>query len=148
MPTVTGAWSREEIDRFLADAVVPVRIACVRPDGTPWILSLWYRYEDGTLRCATSADADVVRFLRARPTVAFEVSTNESPYKGVRGAGEATVDDDAGKDLLRSLLERYRGGTDGPLAERLLRPEREEVRVEIAPERLHSWDYTERMAAE
>jgi hypothetical protein len=135
------------------------------------MLSLWYRWEPGhgsssdagaeegtestgdgdrdgdspALRCATSRDADVVRYLEADDGVAFEVSTNEPPYRGVRGNGTATIAPDAEKRLLRSLLERYLGGTDSALARRLLDPEREEVEIRVEPARVHSWDYAGRM---
>ena len=98
------------------------------------------------LRCATSADAAVVEYLRNDPEVAFEVSTNDAPYKGVRGRGTASIEPDTDKRLLRSLFERYLGGTDNDLGAFLLDPDREEVRIRIRPERLHSWDFTERMA--
>jgi hypothetical protein len=57
------------------------------------------------------------------------------------------VSPDADKELLRALLARYLGGTDNPTADRLLRPEREEVKIRIEPERLHSWDYSGRMGS-
>jgi hypothetical protein len=98
------------------------------------------------LRCATSADAAVVEYLRNDPAVAFEVSTNHPPYRGVRGRGTASIEPDTDKKLLRSLFERYLGGTDNDLGDFLLDPDRGEVRIRITPERLHSWDFTERMA--
>jgi len=166
---VTGAWSRAEIDAFLADARVPVRLGCRTPGGTPWMLSLWYAWADGDaiddadwslsaapdgtdtdrsreILCATSAHADVVTFLRHDPEVSFEVSTNDYPYRGVRGRGMASVEADTEKRLLRALFERYLGATDNALGERLLAPDREEVRIRLSPERLHSWDFTEQMA--
>jgi hypothetical protein len=174
MVRYSGAWGPERVDAFLADAVVPVRLACRTPAGPLWMLSLWYRWEPGrgsasdveaddveaddgpesgrdgdrdgpALRCATSREADVVRYLEADDGVAFEVSTNEPPYRGVRGNGTATVVPDEEKALLRSLLDRYLGGTDSALARRLLDPEREEVEIRIAPRRVHSWDYAGRM---
>jgi len=111
------------------------------------MLSLWYDFdsEAGAFVCATSADADVVRYLRADDGVAFEVSTNDPPYRGVRGRGTASISPDEGKTTLRRLLQRYLGGTDSALAHRLLSPERDEVVVRIDPARCYSWDFTERM---
>jgi nitroimidazol reductase NimA-like FMN-containing flavoprotein (pyridoxamine 5'-phosphate oxidase superfamily) len=144
---VRGPWTRPAAERFLAEATVPIRLACREPDAGPWMLSLWYAYDerDGRFWCCTTADADVVAFLEADPEVAFEVSTNDPPYRGVRGRGTATVEPDPEKAGLRALLERYLGGTDSPLARRLLAPEREEVRILIDPTKLYAWDYTERM---
>jgi nitroimidazol reductase NimA-like FMN-containing flavoprotein (pyridoxamine 5'-phosphate oxidase superfamily) len=142
---LTGAWDRAGVDDFLTTAI-PVRLSCRTPAGHLWMLSLWYLWEDGSLWCATGADADVVRYLRADDEVAFEVSTNDPPYRGVRGRGHATIEPDDEKAMLRRLLTRYLGGTDSPLAERLLDPAREEVRIRVDPVRLHSWDYSRRMS--
>jgi nitroimidazol reductase NimA-like FMN-containing flavoprotein (pyridoxamine 5'-phosphate oxidase superfamily) len=144
--SLSGAWNTDETERFLESTAVPLRVACRTPNDEPWMLSLWYLYRDGALHCATGADADVVRYLRHDDRVAFEVSTNDPPYSGVRGNGSATVEPDAGKELLRELLGRYLGGTDSALARRLLSPEREEVRIRIEPARLYTWDFTTRMA--
>ncbi|CQR48799.1 MULTISPECIES: pyridoxamine 5'-phosphate oxidase family protein [Haloferax] len=143
----SGPWSRDRVDHFLADATVPVRLSCRTPADDLWMLSLWYEWDPEAveLRCATSADADVVRFLRARDDVAFEISTNDPPYRGVRGRGTATVEPDAEKDVLRRLIARYLGDTDSELAKRLLSPERDEVVIRIRPERVHTWDYAARM---
>ncbi|MFC5133953.1 MULTISPECIES: pyridoxamine 5'-phosphate oxidase family protein [Haloferacaceae] len=143
---LTGPWDRPRVDEFLADARIPVRIGCRTPAGDPWMVSLWFRW-DGAIHCATGADADVVGFLESDDRVSFEISTNDPPYMGVRGRGRATVTADEDKRILRSLLERYLGGTDNELGDRLLRPDREEVHVRIDPERLHSWDFTGRMPA-
>jgi len=141
----TGPWSPERTREYLEERTVPVRVATRTPDGRLWMLSLWYLYRDGALRCATSASADVVAFLEDDPGVAFEVSENEPPYMGVRGSAEATLTPDEDKRLLRELLSRYLGGTDSPLARRLLDAEREEVSIRLDPTRVHTWDYSGRM---
>ncbi|MFC4357630.1 pyridoxamine 5'-phosphate oxidase family protein [Halobium salinum] len=140
-----GPWSPEQVEQFLTETVVPLRLSCHAPSGYPWILSLWYRFEDGAFHCATKADADIVGMLESDDRVAFEVSTNDTPYRGVRGRGVASVTPDEEKQLLRGMLERYLGGTDSPLATHLLDPEREEVHIRIDPDRLVSWDYSGRM---
>ena len=50
-----------------------------------------------------------------------------------------------GGALLGELLDRYLGGRDAPLARRLLAHAADEVAIRVAPTRLVSWDYTERM---
>ncbi|WP_251341516.1 pyridoxamine 5'-phosphate oxidase family protein [Haloplanus halophilus] len=147
MTEYTGEWDRAGVAAFLADARIPIRVACRTPAGGLWMLSLWYDFDAdaGAFVCATSAAADVVEYLRADDGVAVEVSTNEPPYRGVRGCGSATVAPDDDKATLRALLERYLGGTDSSLARRLLDPARDEVRIRIDPVRLYSWDFTDRM---
>lgn len=144
---ITGPWDRDRVDEFLADARIPVRLGCRTPADDPWIVSLWFSW-DGAVHCATSASADLVDFLAHDDHVSFEVSTNDPPYKGVRGRGHVAVSPDEDAELLRSLLERYLGGVDNEVGERLLRPDREEVHVRIDPERLHTWDYSARMPSQ
>ena len=157
----TGPWDRDRVDEYLAAARVPVRLGCRTPTDHPWIVSLWFAWDPdagaevdggsgdsaGAIRCATSAGADLVEFVEHDDHVSFDVSTNDPPYQGVRGRGRATVVPDDDKRLLRSLLTKYLGGTDNATADRLLRPERDEVEIRIEPERLHAWDYSERMEA-
>jgi nitroimidazol reductase NimA-like FMN-containing flavoprotein (pyridoxamine 5'-phosphate oxidase superfamily) len=146
MVTVDGTWSDDEAERFLNAAVIPLRLGCHNPAGGLWMLSLWYRYTDGHLQCATSKDADVVGFLRENDQVCFEVSTNRPPYMGVRGAGRATIEAD-GKPVLCDLIDRYLGTTEAEMAQWLLREDREEVSLRIEPTQLHTWDFTPRMRA-
>lgn len=146
MPPWKGAWSEAEATAYLEDATVPIRLACTRPDGGLWMLSLWYLYRDGSFHCATGIDADIVGYLEGDDSVAFEVSDNEPPYRGVRGSGTVDIRPDEDKTLLRELLNRYLGGTDGPLAGQLLAKEREEVQLRIEPNKLYTWDFTKRMA--
>jgi len=141
-----GAWTASAVEEFLQDVAIPIRLATRRPDGSPWMVTLWYRYDDESFECATSANADVVRYLRNDPAVAFDVSTNDPPYRGVRGNGRVTIAGDDDKAVLRDLIERYLGGTDSPLAERLLDEGRDEVRIRVRPRSIYSWDYRGRMA--
>jgi len=143
---IEGEWTQTETEMFLERALVPVRIGCHSTSGGLWMLSLWYRWRDGRIECATPVDADIVSFLRADDAVCFEVSTNRPPYMGVRGNGTATVGADEGKQTLRALVERYLGGTDTDLARWLLRDDREETVLRLDPARLYTWDFTPRMA--
>ncbi|MFB6169828.1 MAG: pyridoxamine 5'-phosphate oxidase family protein [Haloarculaceae archaeon] len=141
----SGAWTQAELDAFLAEVTIPIRIAVPRGDGSLWMVALWYRYRNGSFECATWADAHIVRFLDNDSEVAFDVSTNHPPYRGVRGNGTAAMSPDREKATLRALVERYLGGTDSSLAEWLLSDAREEVRIRIEPDELYTWDYTDRM---
>ncbi len=143
---LTGPWDRDRVDEFLEGARIPVRVGCRTPADEPWIVSLWFAW-DGAVHCATGADADLIAFLEHDARVSFDVSTNDPPYRGVRGRGTATVSPDEGKGQLRALFEKYLDGTDNELGRRLLRPEREEVHVRIDPDRIHTWDFTGRMPA-
>ena len=145
MTDYSGVWSESEVSDFLDRTPVPIRIACHTPADRLWIVSLWYQFRDGRCQCSTSARADLVRFLERDPAVAFEVSTNEVPYAGVRGNGTASIETDPEKSVLRDLLDRYVGNTSTDFARRLLSEDRDEVTVRIDPDRLFSWDFSSRM---
>ncbi|MXR50872.1 pyridoxamine 5'-phosphate oxidase family protein [Halovenus sp. WSH3] len=147
MPPVKGPWSREQLRQFLEEALMPLRIGCRRPSGGLWMLSLWYTVEDDQFLCATSSDSDIAEFLRADDAVCFELSTNRPPYMGVRGNGTASLEPDEDKALLRDLLDRYLGGTESELADMLLDDDREELVIRVRPDRLYTWDFTDRMRA-
>ena len=145
MATLSGAWSEARMREFLEESRIPIRIATQRGDGSLWMVALWYRYRDGSFECATWANAHIVRFLESDSEVAFDVSTNRPPYRGVRGNGTATMSVDKEKATLRDLTQRYLGDTESALAEWLLSDAREEIRIRIRPNQLYCWDYTDRM---
>ena len=146
MTDLRGPWDASDLEAFLASVTVPLRLACRTPAGRLWLVPLWFTYEEGRFHCATSREADLVEFLEADAGVALDVSTNEPPYRGVRGNGTARIEPDPEKELLRDLLDRYLGGTESPLAEQLLDEKRREVRIVVDPDRLVTWDYTARMS--
>ncbi|QPV62554.1 pyridoxamine 5'-phosphate oxidase family protein [Halosimplex litoreum] len=148
MDRLTGDWDRERTEQFLDEQTIPVRLATHTPRDGLWMLSLWYRYRDGHLECATGASAKVVDYLRENPGVAFEISTNDVPYRGVRGAGTADIAPDDDKAVLRDLIERYLGDTDSKLARSLLSPDRDEVRIRVDVDRAYTWDFSDRMGGE
>jgi nitroimidazol reductase NimA-like FMN-containing flavoprotein (pyridoxamine 5'-phosphate oxidase superfamily) len=145
METVTGAWSVDELETFLTESTIPIRIATSRGDGSRWIVPLWYRYRDGTIEGATGTNADISGFLRTDDEVAFDISTNHPPYRGVRGTGTTSLSPDENKNVLESLITRYLGGTESSLAEWLLDDSRNETRISIQPTELYTWDYSDRM---
>ncbi|MFB6210431.1 MAG: pyridoxamine 5'-phosphate oxidase family protein [Halobacteriales archaeon] len=145
MVDVDGAWTEDRLAEFLTETRIPIRLATHRRDGSMWIVALWYRYRNGMFECATGANADIVRFLRADAAVGFDISTNQPPYRGVRGHGTASLSVDTDKTTLRALIERYLGDIESPLAEWLLDADREELHIRIDPEELYSWDYSDRM---
>lgn len=137
---------RSDLERSLAQAVVPLRLACLDRDGSPHVLSLWYLFEDGAFWCATSPDAWVVERLRADPRCGFEIAGDLPPYRGIRGKGRAELNPERGEAVLGALVDRYLGGRDSRFARWLLDRSRDEMAIRIVPSRTSSWDYTRRMS--
>jgi hypothetical protein len=109
------------------------------------VVSIWYLYRDGRLLGVSHRDSQLVALLRGSGKVGFEVAPEQPPYRGVRGQGVATLAEEGAGEILNELLHRYLGGGDSGLARWLLSRRDEELLISIAPERLFSWDYRERM---
>jgi hypothetical protein len=124
---------------------IPLRLSCNDLNGRPAILSLWYEYRNRHLYCATQLSAKVVQYLRNDPRCAFEISVNEPPYVGLRGQGRITLDEDQGEKVLESLIIRYLGSLEVPLAKKLLAKSDHEVALVIEPIWWSSWDFSARM---
>jgi hypothetical protein len=140
-------WSAEQIDRFLEETRVPIRIACNGTSGHPVLASLWYVPLEGRLWCATQRAASIVSLLRDDPRCGFEVSVESPPYRGVRGSGVAALHDARGETVLRAAIARYLGRSNAALAETLLARAASETAIAIEPRTMVSWDFRDRMEA-
>ena len=141
-----GPWTLEQIEDFLGEALIPVRLACNGSTGFPLLASLWFVPIEGHLWCATQASARIVGVLERDPRVGFEVSVEAPPYRGIRGRGRVRLEPGRGEETLRKLLDRYLGGEHSSLARSLLARSDTEVALAIEPETLISWDYRARMS--
>lgn len=141
-----GPWSPAEVEEFLAETRVPIRLACNGASGHPVLASLWFVPVGERLWCATQHSARVVSLLAADPRCAFEVAGETAPYRGVRGQGRVTLHRERGEAILRSLIQRYLGDATSEFARWLLARSATETAIAIEPRTLLSWDYSERMA--
>jgi len=142
---LSGPWSLSDVELFLHQALIPVRLSAISPSGWPTVVSLWFIYEDGVLKCATKPSARITKLLRENPKCGFEIAGETPPYHGVRGQGLATLDHKLGPNLLPRLIDRYIGPDITPFRRWLLIGQEEEVAIVIRPTRLMSWDYRKRM---
>lgn len=123
----------------------PLRLAFTDDDDFPRIVSLWFLYIDGVFLCATQESAWVVRHLKARPRVGYEISSNTVPYFGVRGTATVEIFPMGEDPLLERLIKRYLGATDTDFARRLLKNSDSELIFRIKPLKQSSWNYRQRM---
>jgi nitroimidazol reductase NimA-like FMN-containing flavoprotein (pyridoxamine 5'-phosphate oxidase superfamily) len=144
-PEPSGPWTAAQAAAFLAEAVIPVRLATSGTHG-PTVQSMWFAWDGTALWCATQRQALVVTRLSRDPRVGFEVAADSPPYRGVRGSAEVTVVPEQGERVLRDLLQRYQGGDSTPLARWLLSRAADEVALRIVPTTLATWDYSSRMS--
>lgn len=137
-----------EIEGFLAQSVIPMRLSVISKTGWPIVLSLWFLYEDGVLKCASRRQSKVIKFLEENPRCGLEIAGETPPYYGVRGQGIATISEQGAAALLERLANRYIGTAETPFRKWLLAGADDEAAVSIAPTRLMSWDYRKRMTFE
>jgi hypothetical protein len=142
----SGPWTSDEVDAFLAAAVVPIRLSCNGSSGFPVMASFWFVPLGGRLWCATQRSARVARLLSQDGRCAFEVSEERPPYRGVRGQAVATLDDSRGVSVLGSAMRRYGVDPESAFAAWLLGRAEAETAIAIEPRSIVSWDYRARMS--
>ncbi len=140
-----GCWSSDEIVRHLETSLIPLRLAVHDSTGAPWVMSLWFVYEEGSLWCATNARSKLASYLQCQSLCGFEVAADTPPYKGIRGKGTITLVPERGGEILKCLLDRYQIGHGSSLARSLLAKIDQELAIQITPNRISSWDFTARM---
>lgn len=139
-----GSWSGAEIEAFLEKAHIPLRVSLMTKNGM-LIVPVWYEYRAGRLLSCSPESSLLVRSLRENPDIAFDLSTNELPYRGVRGRGTSHCTTAPDNAALERLLQRYLTSTDSALAEQLLGRSEAEAIIEFEIEWLTSWDFRSRM---
>ena len=140
-----GAWTGNQIEAFLTGSHLPLRLSIETPAG-PLIVPLWFEFSTSCLICCSPSDSLLVRSVQSVSRVAFDVSTNDLPYRGVRGRGDATAVTASDNRQLEELLEKYLGDTGGQLADWLLNRTDSESVITIEPTWITSWDFSARMS--
>jgi hypothetical protein len=129
----------------LLDECMPLRISVQTPKG-PLIAPLWFEWDGARFWCACQKDAAIVRAIERERLCAFDLSTNDMPYRGLRGRGHAHCRPDRGVAVLERLIDRYLPDRRTPLAVWLLSRSANEVAIEITPTWQTAWDYSARMS--
>ena len=134
-----------DLENYLEQTRVPIRLAVQTKTGWPVVLSLWYIYHQGHIYCATQETARLTGWLRQDDRCAFELAGDQPPYCGLRGQARAVIEPENGERILRLLLQRYLGSVDQPLARSLLQRANHEVAIRLDPINHFTWNYQERM---
>jgi nitroimidazol reductase NimA-like FMN-containing flavoprotein (pyridoxamine 5'-phosphate oxidase superfamily) len=132
-------------DHLISDQKIPIRLAFLKPDGTPNIISLWYEQIDGKIYCATQKTAKIVSYLEQNPNCGFEIATDKPPYKGSRGNGIAKIIPEDGDKILDILMSKYLGNKKSTLSKFLKNNAKTEVAIQITPQKIFNYDYSKRM---
>lgn len=132
-----------ELD-LLPDSKIPIRIAFIKSNGVPSVISLWFEQIDGKIYCATQKSAKIVSYLKNNPACGFEIATDKPPYKGIRGEGIVKITDN-GNEILDILINKYLGDKESTLSKYLKTNSNTEVTIEITPQKIFNYDYSKRM---
>lgn len=139
-----GSWSGTTVEGFLTETRIPLRLS-VNTESGMLIVPVWFEYQSGHFLSCSPSNSVLVRSLCSDATVAFDVSTNDLPYMGVRGRGIAECCNAKDNTVLERLLDRYTSGTDNNLAGWLLNRPGPETLIDIQVTWLTSWDFSSRM---
>ena len=136
---------KANFEDLIVDPKIPIRLAFIKPDGTPNVISLWYKQVGEKIYCATKNSAKIVSYLTDNPKCGFEIAADKPPYKGVRGTGSARIIQDKGQEILKMVMSKYLGDKESTLSKFLEKNSSSEVAIEITPAKLFVYDYTKRM---
>jgi len=124
---------------------IPIRLACIKPDGMPTVVSLWFIQKENRIFCATQRNSKIVSYLQKNPKCGFEIAADKPPYKGTRAEGIVYINPEKGPEILELLIEKYLGKKESKLSKFLKENSINEVAIEIIPQKIFNYDYTTRM---
>lgn len=133
------------MEQPILDIKIPIRIAFIKPDGMPSIISLWYKQIDGKIYCATKRTAKIVTYLQNNPKCGFEIASDKPPYRGTRGTGHVKIIESQGPQVLKILMKKYLENKESTLSKYLKGNLESEVALEISPKNIFNYDYSKRM---
>lgn len=139
-----SAWQQPEIQAYLESTQTPMRLSTTKPDGFPLICSVWHYIENDYLYAVSHKDSLLVKTLLNQPKCAFDISTNEPPYKGIRGQGLADIQLDA-SHYLPKLIDKFLGQNFQDLQQFLMNRLDEERLIVININKISAWDFSGRM---
>ena len=146
MEETGGRLGPEELDEFL-NAPRLLKLACLRPDGWPYVIPLWYVWLERRFYVIGRERAAWMGFVRDDPRVGILVDEEGQRHRRVQATGRAGIIE--GPSPLGGRSERWRevGQRMGALymadargrAYAELTAERPRYLVEIEPLQITSW---------
>ena len=98
--------SETDLQAFLAEPGVLMRIAVVRADGSPLVTPIWFLHEEGAIYFTPRKYSEWFGCLRRDPRAALCIDEQNLPYRKVLAEGRAELVHDVGEDDI--WRERYR----------------------------------------
>jgi nitroimidazol reductase NimA-like FMN-containing flavoprotein (pyridoxamine 5'-phosphate oxidase superfamily) len=141
-----GPLGPAELDEFLAQPLL-LKLACVRPDGWPYVIPLWYAWYEHKLYVVGRERAVWIGYIRREPRVGVLIDEDVQRHRRVQmTARAAVVEGPAPRGqgsprwhaLDRLLVGRYMADEQGQ-AYRQLTADRPRYLIEITPLQVTSW---------
>ncbi|WP_420546291.1 hypothetical protein [Nitrosopumilus sp.] len=136
---------KQNLEILIPKEKIPIRISFMKSNGFPTVVSLWYTHENGRIYCAVQKTAKVISYIQKNPKCGFEIAGDMPPYKGLRGEGTVKTLHDKGEEILETLIEKYLGTKESMLSRFLRGNSKNEVAIEVIPQKTYSYDYSKRM---
>lgn len=127
----------ERQQRFVAKPRI-ARLATVRPDGSPHIAPVWYRYEDGAFLLLTERASVKARNIARDARVVLCIDDERPPYHTVLVRGHAQLAPYPGDAWREALAVHYLGVEAGRRYVRENAPS-DNVLIRIEPESASGW---------
>jgi hypothetical protein len=141
-----GPLSAEELDEFLAQPLL-LKLACMRPDGWPYVVPLWFAWHQGKLYVVGRERAVWIEYVRNDARVGVLIDEEARRHRRVQMAAMAEVIEGPtlraqGSELWQMLnpmlTSRYMADAAGQ-AYAQLTADRPRYLVEIAPLQVTTW---------
>jgi general stress protein 26 len=136
----------EEAERFL-ESKLNLQFATIDNKGDPNIQPVWFYYDKNKekLFIMTGKMTKKAKNVLQKPNIYFCVEDGNSPYKGVKGKGVATISDDLQTVISISdiMIIKYLGTLDNPMAKTISERSKsgEGIIIEITPKFFSTWDF-------
>lgn len=138
-------WNQNQIVTFLEQSEIPIRLSFLNAANEPHICSLWYIYDNNAIWCAAHKNSFLIDQLKLNANISFEVSSNEYPYKGVRGKAVVELTMENADKTLSELIAKYLGNNNAKLSTWLMSRADDEYVIKVVPRLVNSWDFSNRM---
>ena len=141
-----GPLGPAELDEFLAQPLL-LKLACVRPDGWPYVIPLWYAWYQQKLYVVGRERAVWVGYIQREPRVGVLIDEDARRHRRVQMTARAAVVEGPvargqgsprWHELDRLLVARYMADEQGQ-AYRQLTADRPRYLIEITPLQVTSW---------
>ena len=142
----SGPLSQEELDEFLGEAHI-CRLACLKPDGWPYVVPLWYVWHDRRIYFIGRERSAWVSYIRNDSRASLVIDEEIARHRRVQMFGPATIVEGpvalAGRGerwriVGASMAARYMADERG-LAYAKQTAERPRYLIEVAPTEITTW---------